>query len=72
MPDIRLDSLEAAELAELLQFLRDWLVTDSTNLEASLARFVGGPGYDLAELRGDIGRFAYLLAGDDGQTFEIE
>ena len=71
-PDIQLNSADAAELAELLQFLQDWLVTNSTNLDASLTRFVGGPGYDLAELGGDIGRLAYLLAGDDGQTFEIE
>ncbi|HEY5842530.1 MAG TPA: hypothetical protein VIU87_13895 [Mycobacterium sp.] len=73
MPDIQYDSLESAELAELLHFLRDWLVTDNDNLEASLARFVGGSGYDLSELRSDIGRFAYLLAGDDGeQTLDTE
>ena len=71
LPDARLDPGDATELAELLQFLRDWCATDSSHLDASLARFVGSSGYDLTELRADISRFAFLLGADDGeQTFE--
>ncbi len=56
VPDVRLHPRDAAELAELLQFLGDWLATDRNRLDASLARFVGNRGYDLSQLRTDIGR----------------
>jgi hypothetical protein len=36
-------------------------------LRASLARFFGGEGYDLSEVRADLARFVILLGGDDGQ-----
>ena len=36
-----MDTADAAELAELLQFLADWLAADQTHLDTSLARFVG-------------------------------
>jgi hypothetical protein len=36
-----LDTSDAIELAELLQFLNDWLATDRDHIDASLTRFVG-------------------------------
>jgi hypothetical protein len=62
------------ELGELLSFLTDWLGGNDTNLlAASLQRFVGTEGYDLAELRNDLARFQFLLGTDDGtQLFGLE
>jgi hypothetical protein len=67
MPDLSLDPADAAELAELLQFLSDWLTADHASLGASLTRFTGHPGYDLAQLRNDLSRFTFLLGGNDGE-----
>jgi hypothetical protein len=55
------------ELAQLLQFLRDWLSGDSDRLGVSLAGFVGNPAYSTAHLRSDLDRFAFLLGSDDGE-----
>lgn len=33
-----------------------------------MRQFVGVDGYDLAQLRGDLARFVFLLGGDDGQA----
>jgi hypothetical protein len=41
MPDVRLDLADATELAELLQFLSQWLTRDPARLGASLEQFVG-------------------------------
>jgi len=68
MPDITLDLGDTAELAELLQFLRDWLATDGDNLAESLAGFVGSHSYDLGQLRNDLDRFTFLLGGNDGEV----
>ena len=68
MPDVRLDVVDAAELAELLQFLSGWLARDPGHLAASLAQFVGHPAYGLDELRADLERFVFLLGGSDGKT----
>lgn len=66
--EVRLDSSDGAELVELLGFVRDWLGgPDGEALANSLARFVGGEGYDLAQLRADLARFRFLLGGDDGR-----
>jgi hypothetical protein len=37
------------------------------NPAVSLAEFVGHPTYGLAQLRGDLERFAFLLGGSDGE-----
>lgn len=69
MPTVNLDTADAVELAELLGFLSDWLTgADRDRLDASLRRFVGTAGYDVAELRGDLDRFVFLLGGTDGEA----
>jgi hypothetical protein len=65
---VRLDGADAAELAELLQFLSDWLSADRDRLEASLRQFLDTGGYDVTQLRNDLARFVFLLGGDDGDA----
>ena len=67
MPEVKLDANDAAELAEMLQFLSQWLARDPDHLSASLAQFAGHPAYGLAQLRQDLERFAFLLGGSDGE-----
>ena len=68
MPEVKLDSADAAELAEMLRFLSQWLARDPARLGDSLAQFVGHPAYGLAQLRGDLQRFVFLLGGSDGEA----
>jgi hypothetical protein len=68
MPDVTLDASDAAELTQLLQFLKDWTASDPSRPGASLASFVGNPAYDTSQLREDLNRFTFLLGGDDGQS----
>ena len=51
MPEVKLDATDAAELAEMLQFLSQWLARDPDRLSASLAQLVCG----------------FLLGGSDGE-----
>jgi hypothetical protein len=67
MPEVKLDATDAAELAEMLQFLSQWLARDPARLATSLAEFVSHPAYGLSELRADLERFAFLLGGSDGE-----
>jgi hypothetical protein len=67
MPDVKLNVADAAELAEILQFLTQWLARDSGHLATSLAEFVGHPAYGLPQLRQDLERFIFLLVGSDGE-----
>jgi hypothetical protein len=67
MPSISLDSADAIELAELLQFLADWLSGDPYRLGASLLAFIGHPAYGTQQLQDDLHRFAFLLGGNDGE-----
>jgi hypothetical protein len=62
---MNLDTVDAAELAELLQFLAGWLASDPDRLAASLLAFVGHPAYGTEQLRQDLDRFAFLLGGND-------
>jgi hypothetical protein len=64
---MNLDTVDAAELAELLQFLAGWLASDPDRLAASLLAFVGHPAYGTEQLRQDLDRFAFLLGGNDGE-----
>jgi hypothetical protein len=68
MPDVRLDTGDAAELAGLLQFLTGWLARDPDRLGASLARYVGHAACGTVQLRQDLDRFIFLLGGDDGES----
>ena len=67
MPSMNLDVADAAELAELLQFLTGWIASDPACLAPSLLAFVGHPAYGLPQLRGDLDRFTFLLGGNDGE-----
>ena len=67
MPENMLDGTDAAELAEMLQFLSQWLARDPGRLGPSLEDFVGHPAYGLPQLRQDLERFVFLLGGSDGE-----
>ena len=67
MPDVSLNATDAAQLAEMLQFLSEWLTRDPARLAASLEEFVGHPAYGLDELHSDLERFVFLLGGSDGE-----
>jgi hypothetical protein len=69
MPSLSLDIVDAAELAEILQFLSQWLARDSGRLGASLEQFVGHPAYGITQLRTDLDRFTFLLGGDGEPLF---
>ena len=56
MPEVRLDAGDAAELAEMLQFLTGWLARDPARLAASLEEFAGHPAYGIGELHQDLER----------------
>ena len=73
MPQIRLDLGDAAELAELLTFLANWLSgSQKQALAGSFAAFVGHPAYDTDTLRADLHRFAFLLGASDGEELLSE
>jgi hypothetical protein len=65
MPSLSLDVGDAAELAEMLQFLSQWLTRDPDRLGPSLGDFVGHPAYGITQLRQDLDRFVFLLGGSD-------
>jgi hypothetical protein len=65
---MNLDAADAGELAEMLQFLSQWLGRDPGRLGASLEAFVGHPAYGIWQLRADLDRFVFLLGGNDGES----
>jgi hypothetical protein len=67
MTGVTLNANDAAELAEMLQFLADWLQRDPGRLGASLEDFVGHPAYNTSQLRADLDKFIFLLGGSDGE-----
>ena len=67
MPSMSLDAVDAAELAELLQFLAGWLASDPSRLGTSLQAHIGHHTYGTQQLQGDLHRFAFLLGGNDGE-----
>jgi hypothetical protein len=67
VPEVRLDAADAAELAEMLQFLTGWLARDPARVATSLEEFVGNSAYGIQDLRGDLERFIFLLGGSDGE-----
>jgi hypothetical protein len=64
-----LDAGDAAELAEMLSFLSQWLARDPARLSASLEDFAGHPAYGIQHLRNDLDRFVFLLGGSDEEQF---
>jgi hypothetical protein len=64
---MNLDITDAAELAEMLSFLSEWLAHDPARLRPSLEEFVGHPAYGIQHLRDDLDRFTFLLGGNDGE-----
>jgi hypothetical protein len=66
MPEKSLHPADAAELTELLQFLRDWIDSDHEHLDPSLRTFVGSHGYDTHQPRDDLDRITFLLGANDG------
>jgi hypothetical protein len=68
MTGVTLNTNDAAELAEMLQFLADWLKRDPGRLSASLEDFVGHPAYNTRHLRQDLDRFIFLLGSSDGES----
>ena len=68
MPGIMLDLSDAAELAETLTFLADWLTgSQKQALAGSLTAFVGHPAYTTEALCADLHRFVFLLGVSDGE-----
>jgi hypothetical protein len=68
MPGITLDPVDAAELAETLAFLADWLSgSQNQALADSLAAFAGHPAYNTGTLCADLHRFVFLLGVSDGE-----
>lgn len=55
---------DAFELAELLEFLHDWLASHGGRRIAHELNLFSGYGYSIDELRRDLARFAFLLGGD--------
>jgi hypothetical protein len=43
LPEVKLDATDAAELAEILRFLSQWLARDPGRLGESFGQFVGHP-----------------------------
>jgi hypothetical protein len=58
---VSLDAADAIELAELLEFLNDWL--HHRDVAASYTRFTFGL-CTLDELSADLARFSFLLGGN--------
>jgi hypothetical protein len=65
MTTVQLDATDAAELADMLTFIGDWLTSDPTTLTGSLEKFTASTAYTTGTLRTDLARFTFLLTGDD-------
>ena len=67
MPGITLDPVDAAELAETLTFLTQWLYGSQKHaLTESFAAFAGHPAYNTGTLCADLHRFVFLLGASNG------
>ena len=68
MPAITLDLADAAELAETLTLLTQWLSgNQEQTLAESFAAFIGHPAYNTGTLCADLHRFVFLLGISDGE-----
>jgi hypothetical protein len=67
MPAVTLTPADAAELADLLRFLREWIDADEDHLDPLLTHFAS-TGYDVVHLRVDLARFTSRLSSTgDGE-----
>ena len=68
MPGITLDPVDAAEHAEVLTFLTQWLSGRQKHaLAESFAAFVGHPAYNTDTLCADPHRLVFLLGASNGE-----
>ncbi|HEY2985355.1 MAG TPA: hypothetical protein VGJ38_14460 [Jatrophihabitantaceae bacterium] len=67
MTTVQLHGSDAAELAEPLTFIDDWLTRHPDMLRESLRGFVGNTGYTIETLHADFARFSFLLGYDNGE-----
>ena len=68
MPQVHIEAADAAELADALTLISQWLGGDDrARLAASFRRFIGAEGYDLTAMRTDLARFTFLLCHVDGE-----
>ena len=68
MPVITLDPSDAAEIAETLTLLTEWLSgSHKQALADSFAAFAGHPACNTDTLCADLPRFAFLLGASDGE-----
>jgi hypothetical protein len=69
MTGITLDHADAAEIAETLTLLTEWLSgSQKHTLAESFAAFIGHPAYNTGTLCADLHRFAFLLGASDGEV----
>jgi hypothetical protein len=68
--ELSLRDLDALELGELLEFVRDFLTAEADAITPALDRFAHG--YPLGELNADLARFAFLLGGDPAAFIETD
>jgi len=62
---VTLDAADAAELAEMLEFLAAFPGGHDHQITPALSQFASG--YSVADLRADLARFAFLLGATDEQ-----
>lgn len=60
---VTLDAADAIEIAEALQWLRDWFGYDPDTLGTSMRRHSFGL-FTLDEIDSDLGRFVHVLGAD--------
>lgn len=63
MPDITINSADAAEFADLLSCLRDWIDLEQDQLDPLLTKH----GYDLNGMRVGLDRITALLTRHDDE-----
>jgi hypothetical protein len=67
-PATSLPSADAAELADFLRFLGEWVAASQHQLSDSLANFMGDHPYTVETLSHDLARFRALLSADDNDS----
>jgi hypothetical protein len=68
--ELSLRDLDALELVELLEFVRDFLTVEHAVVAPALEHFAHP--YPLGELRADLARFVFLLGGEGTRFIEAD